>query len=409
MVVLASGQPLWDARAYWVTDGAAPYLISGEGQANAYLYSPAFLQAIAPLRDLPWEWFAFVWLTIHPPPALVVLTRQWLPLALVVPFVGLELAVGNIHFLLALAVIVGVRYPATWSFVLLTKITPGVGLVWFIARREWRKLGIALGMTSVVVAISFAVAPDQWLAWRESLTATLNSNGRIRCSDPALGTTLSWRACSRLGSALGSPMDAPRRGDARTPHSVAIESGDARGSAARRPPPDTSALGPFASGRAAMTTPGATDRLPVSRGMGTSSAQRGRSLQNTASASAERLRYRASVLAPDDPVRCSSWRPSSRLRYDLRAYWGVDPLDPYATTSANLSGQGVFRYAPPVALMFAPFGRLPIEAAQLVWLALQLGALWMIGRRWFLAPSSSRRSGWTSSTATSTSCSRPLR
>ena len=71
--------------------------------------------------------------------------------------------------------------------------------------------------------------------------------------------------------------------------------------------------------------------------------------------------------------------------YDLRAYWGVDPLDPYATSSADLSGQGVFRYAPPVALLFAPLGRLPIEAAQLVWLALQLGALWMIGRRWFLA------------------------
>ena len=99
------------------------------------------------------------------------LTRQWLPLALIVPVIGLELAVGNIHFLLALAVIGGVRYPATWSFVLLTKVTPGIGLVWFVARREWRRLGIALGVTSLVVALSFAVAPDSWFAWGRSLTA----------------------------------------------------------------------------------------------------------------------------------------------------------------------------------------------------------------------------------------------
>ena len=59
---------------------------------------------------------------------------------------------GNVHMLLALAIVLGFRWPATWSFVLLTKVTPGIGLLWFAVRREWRSLGIALGATAALVA-----------------------------------------------------------------------------------------------------------------------------------------------------------------------------------------------------------------------------------------------------------------
>ena len=43
------------------------------------------------------------------------------------------------------AIVLGFRWPFTWAFVLLTKVTPGVGLLWFAVRREWRSLAIALG------------------------------------------------------------------------------------------------------------------------------------------------------------------------------------------------------------------------------------------------------------------------
>ena len=49
-----------------------------------------------------------------------------------------ELAGGNISLLLAVAIVVGFRWPAAWAFVLLTKVTPGIGLLWFVVRREWR-------------------------------------------------------------------------------------------------------------------------------------------------------------------------------------------------------------------------------------------------------------------------------
>ena len=46
---------------------------------------------------------------------------------LALPPVALELYHGNIHLWIAAAIVLGFRYPWTWAFVLLTKVTPGVG------------------------------------------------------------------------------------------------------------------------------------------------------------------------------------------------------------------------------------------------------------------------------------------
>jgi Glycosyltransferase family 87 len=77
----------------------------------------------------------------------------------------MEVAGGNVSLLLAAAIVIGFRWPAAWSLILLTKITPGIGLLWFAVRREWRSLGIALGATAVIALVSFVLLPDQWRAW----------------------------------------------------------------------------------------------------------------------------------------------------------------------------------------------------------------------------------------------------
>ena len=59
----------------------------------------------------------------------------------------------------------GFRYPWTWGFVLLTKVTPGIGLLWFAVRREWRALGIALGVTGAIVAVSLVLDLQLWRDW----------------------------------------------------------------------------------------------------------------------------------------------------------------------------------------------------------------------------------------------------
>jgi Glycosyltransferase family 87 len=89
----------------------------------------------------------------------------------------MEIAGGNVSLVLAVAIVAGFRWPWTWSFVLLTKITPGVGLLWFVLRREWRQLAIALGFTAAVVAVSFALMPDAWRAWISLLEANTGKGG----------------------------------------------------------------------------------------------------------------------------------------------------------------------------------------------------------------------------------------
>jgi hypothetical protein len=83
-------------------------------------------------------------------------------LALLIPAIVIEINAANINLLLVGAVLLGFRYPWTWAFVLLTKVTPGIALLWFAARREWRHLAVALLATLAIVGVSAALAPWMW-------------------------------------------------------------------------------------------------------------------------------------------------------------------------------------------------------------------------------------------------------
>jgi hypothetical protein len=103
------------------------------------------------------------------------MARPWLACLLFATFLvpGIDLLAvprhylssGNIFLPMALAVVAGFRWPWTYSFLLLTKVTPGVGLLWFLVRREWRNLFIALAATAAVVAVSFAFSSNLWFDW----------------------------------------------------------------------------------------------------------------------------------------------------------------------------------------------------------------------------------------------------
>jgi hypothetical protein len=152
-----------------VTYAAAP------GTDGVFLYSPAFAQAISPLTALPWQLFLAVWLTA------TLLVLAWLagPLLLlpVVFLTGNELYYGNIHFFIAAAMVVGLRHPAAWSVPLLTKVTPGVGLVWFLVRREWKALAVASGATALIALISFVLDAQGWLSWLQLLAGGVSGGG----------------------------------------------------------------------------------------------------------------------------------------------------------------------------------------------------------------------------------------
>lgn len=153
----------FDAVAYWDVNLEHPYQ-SVAGQLGAFPYTPVAARAFAPAGLLSWIDFWWIW------EAILVATAAWLGgrrflLVLAFPPVAVELYHGNVHLLIAAAVALGLRYPAAWAVVLLTKATPGIGLVWFLVRREWRQLGIALGVTMALVIVSLVIDGRLWVEW----------------------------------------------------------------------------------------------------------------------------------------------------------------------------------------------------------------------------------------------------
>lgn len=155
----------FDAFGYWSVDPAHPYQ-TPVGGLSAFNYSPPIARLFGLFANL--DWYAFLWLWL----ALLVGTVVWLGRRgprviwlLAFPPVALELYHGNVHLLIAAAIALGFRYPWTWAFILLTKVTPGVGLVWFAVRREWRSLAIALGVTAAIMAVSLVVDGSLWADW----------------------------------------------------------------------------------------------------------------------------------------------------------------------------------------------------------------------------------------------------
>jgi hypothetical protein len=165
-----------DAYAYWTTRTGAFYVSAQTGQIGAYLYSPAFAQAMAPLVWLPLAVFTALWTAVNCV-ALWWLVGRWaLPSLLFLP-IAFEIISGNVHLLYAVAIVIGFRFAASWALLLLTKITPGVGVLWFVGRREWRNLGIALGVTVAIAVVSFALDRTQWEDWIRLLATQLLGAG----------------------------------------------------------------------------------------------------------------------------------------------------------------------------------------------------------------------------------------
>lgn len=165
-----------DGRAYWLAVRTEfPYGLQW-GEYGAYVYSPAFSQLLSPLFALPWPQFMALW-TLLLMLALLALTGPVL-FVVALPLAFLEVWGGNIHLLLGLTIVAGFRWPAVWSFVLLTKVTPGIGLLWFAVRREWRPLAVALGTTALLAVSSWLVAPNLWREWFDVLAANATISPR---------------------------------------------------------------------------------------------------------------------------------------------------------------------------------------------------------------------------------------
>lgn len=158
----------FDLWAYWSTRFGLDYASARPGESGAYIYSPAFANLISPLTALPLPVFTSIW-TI-----LCAATLYWLAgwrsffIGLFIPVV-MSIAIGQTDLFMAAAIVVGFRYPAVWVLPIVTKLTPGVGLLWYAVRKEWRSLGIALLATGAIAVVSILIDPRAWLGWLDML------------------------------------------------------------------------------------------------------------------------------------------------------------------------------------------------------------------------------------------------
>jgi hypothetical protein len=83
----------------------------------------------------------------------------------------LELHYGNVNLPIAVCAACGFTYPGLWPFVLLTKPTCAVGLVWFAVRQDWRALTWALGIAAAAVIPTMVLRPDLWPGYVAMLTS----------------------------------------------------------------------------------------------------------------------------------------------------------------------------------------------------------------------------------------------
>jgi len=164
-VVVFRPTPAGDAHAYWMVDLADPYSRPIATQ-DAFTYPPPAALFFAGLRAITFQFeiFQALW-TLLIGFALLWLTGPWALAFLVVPVVFSDLYLGNIHILLGAAIVASLRWPAAWAIPLLTKPTCGLGLLWFVARGEWRRLAVALGAAAAIVAVSALIAPGLWPKW----------------------------------------------------------------------------------------------------------------------------------------------------------------------------------------------------------------------------------------------------
>lgn len=155
-----------DAHAYWLAAQHLSY-VRPPRQVDAFVYSPLFADVLRPLGYLPAPVFYGVWLAasaaalcwlLRPLP-----TRWAVPVALLC---SVEFLFGNIHLLLAAALVAGLRGSRTvWLLPVLTKVATGVGLLWFVARGEWRRVAEIAAVFVLVVGGSYLVQPAAWTAW----------------------------------------------------------------------------------------------------------------------------------------------------------------------------------------------------------------------------------------------------
>jgi len=171
LLTLSGGDPV-DALCYWLTNPAQPY----NRAEFQFAYSPVAAQLISPLLWWPFPLFALLFRVIEVA-SLVFLTGPLAGALIFTTPVASEVNAANINLVIAVIMVLGFRWPALWAIPLLTKPTMGIGLVWFLLRREWRKAALPIAIAGGLALGSFLLNQRVWFEYVAFLTTGTAQDG----------------------------------------------------------------------------------------------------------------------------------------------------------------------------------------------------------------------------------------
>jgi hypothetical protein len=194
-VWLSLGPP-WQNDAYHILEAwrhGPLYPDHWLSSGSDYVYAPIFREVLFPLIHIRWNlfydlWTAFqlcllIWM-IGPALTVVALYFPWPSDPATGSAVLSAIHNGNPQILAAAAIVVALtRFPVAWTLILLSKTTAGVGILYYLFKRQWRPLAAVILVTLAICVISFVHRPAWMIQWFQLLIdAALRTT-----SDSALG------------------------------------------------------------------------------------------------------------------------------------------------------------------------------------------------------------------------------
>lgn len=148
------------------------------GPDGLYIYPPPVAQITTLLQPIGWPIFIACWTTVIWAALAYMLGRwTWLFVFMGIATVAFHLPFafgdvlghalnGNVQLVIGAGIVFALRGNALgWVPALLTKFVSGLGMGWYLVRREWRPIAIGLAGAAVVAAVSFCFSPSQWIEW----------------------------------------------------------------------------------------------------------------------------------------------------------------------------------------------------------------------------------------------------
>jgi hypothetical protein len=178
-----------DEYAYWL---AGKRLLAGEslydpsavpGTPYAYFYPPPLAQVLAPFTAfVPDAVYVAAWTVLLLVCLWWLAGRRLLVALAVVAFipVAVELWYRNIHLVLAVLIVLGLRRSSVWLAVAAAiKGAPALGLLYFLVARRYRDALVMGGAGLAMLVVSVVISPD---AWRQFLDVIVSDAAGVGAS-----------------------------------------------------------------------------------------------------------------------------------------------------------------------------------------------------------------------------------